>query len=382
MKSLQGRMLAAVGLVIVFAWALSIAMLLSYLDSGNPTRWQVGLDDFGNRMIQALPARLTPATTPTKVAPDARTAADTSGRGPASLLTAIVLNTAELALVGLLAWWALMAAFRPMRAMSKDIARRNPYDTAPLSTQHVPAELRPLIDAFNGLLARVDTAMRAERQFIADAAHELRTPLAALHVQAEVALAASSMPARDDALGKLIEVSHRTHRLAEQLLDLARLDAGLHANAMAPADLLHLARHVTSEFSIQADDRGMTIHLAGESVEVACDVDEIGILLRNLVDNALRHGRPGGRVDVWCGWVHRAGRRCPMIEVTDDGPGVPKAELAAIFERFYRVTGTTTEGSGIGLSLVSGIAALHGAAVEACRATAEGGLQVRIVFPA
>ncbi|MGA7436571.1 MAG: ATP-binding protein [Luteibacter sp.] len=390
MKSLQWRVLAALGLVILFAWAMSITMFVSYINYGQTNFWRSGLHDLGDKLVEVLPDGAVPAT-PASVAVAAGGNATTQGHAapvhgaavsePASILTAMVLNTAELAIVGVLTWWALMAALRPLRAMSTGLAHRDPYDSAPLPVDQVPTELRPLITAFNTLLARVDTAMRAERQFIADAAHELRTPLAALHVQAEVALAADTMEAKDIALERLLEVSQRTHRLAEQLLDLARLDAGLHASGMVPADLLELSRHVLSEFRIQAAERDIRLQLDGGSCLVHCDVDEMGILIRNLVDNAIRHGRAGGQVTVACLSVARGGGEV-RLEVVDDGPGVPDADLRSIFDRFYRAPGTTTQGSGIGLSLVAGIAALHGATVEARRASTQGGLKVAVTFPA
>lgn len=386
MRSLRWRMIAALATVIVFAWTVSLAMFISFIHDGQTNRWKTTLHNLGIALVAALPDGMIPAdrdasptTEPGEPGP---VAARTATVEAASILTAMVLNTAELVLVGLLSWWALKAALRPLRSVSSDLTGRDPYDTAPVDIRNVPRELRPLLLAFNSLLGRVDTAMKAERQFIADAAHELRTPLAALHVQAEVALAATSMEARNEALGKLLDVSQRAQRLTEQLLDLARLDAGLHAAAMAEADLLELARHVLDEFRLHAADKAIRLRLAGESCRLRCDVDEMGVLIRNLVDNALRHGRPGGTVLVSCGWQREGGQRCAALSVSDDGVGVAEEELGAIFERFYRSPGTTTSGTGIGLSLVSGIAALHGASVEARSSTALGGLEVRLMFPA
>lgn len=374
MRSLRWRVLAALGTVIVFAWTVSITMFASYINHGQANWWKTSLQSLGVNLMGALPAALVPHDLP-----------DSSGRGAAteaaSILTAMVLNTAELVLVGILSWWALMAALRPLRSISSDLAQRDPYETTPLTVQNVPHELRPLMAAFNGLLGRVDKAMKAERQFIADAAHELRTPLAALQVQAEVALAAATMGARDEALQRLLEVSHRAQRLTEQLLDLARLDAGLHATSMADADLLDLSRHVLDEFRMLAAERDVRLRLEGDSCAIRCDVDEIGVLIRNLVDNAIEHGRHGGTVVVACEWLTEGGKNRAVLHVADDGAGVAEDELSAIFERFYRAGGTATSGTGIGLSLVAGVAALHGASVEARRSPALGGLEVRVIFP-
>jgi len=390
MRSLQWRMLAALGVVIALAWGTSIAMFLSYLESGPTTAWGVQLHSLGDRLFQTLPEGWVknsgrPSSVPqTNGAAAPTVIADATKRQhaeQASILTAMLLNTVELSLVGVLMWWAVIASLKPLRATSESITRRKPFDSQPLSVDRVPTEIRPLILAFNSLLARVDTAMQAERQFIADAAHELRTPLAALQVQAEVAMRADTLDRKDDALRKVLDVSYRTHRLAEQLLDLARLDAGLHSTGVHYADLLQLARHVTSEFSVLAGGRGVRLVLTGGPALAKCDIDEIGILIRNLVDNAIRHGRECGTVDVHCGHVDRSGERRPILQVSDDGPGVPIEEQKAIFSRFYRSSGATATGSGIGLSLVAGIAELHNATIETGESKAGQGFFVRIVYP-
>ena len=175
---------------------------------------------------------------------------------------------------------------------------------------------------------------------------------------------------------------HRRVDAAEQLLDLARLDAGLHALSVQRTDLLELANHVVNEFAVRAADRGTRLSIDGTSCWVRCDVDEMGILIRNLIDNALRHGRADGTVEVTCGHVVREGGTHPVLEVVDDGPGVPESEMAAIFERFYRAKGAVVRGSGIGLSLVARIAELHEATIEAGVGAGGSGLRVRVVFPA
>jgi signal transduction histidine kinase len=375
MKSLRLRMLAALGLVIALAWGISITMFVSYLTSGLSSPWRMNLHSFGERLTHVLPVDWVIHDT-----------ADHLGRTgepsePAGILTAMVLNTAELALVGIVMWIAMVITLRPLKTMSDGLSQRSAFDSTPLAVQSIPDEVRPLIVAFNSLLNRVEVAMRSERQFIADAAHELRTPLAALHVHAEVALRATTASAKDEALVKLLDVSHRTQRLAEQLLDLARLEAGLHSTGFNDSDLGSLARHVISEFRIQAEARGTNITLSGEACMVRCDVDEIGILLRNLIDNAMRHGGEFGTVEVTCAYRQRGGVRRATLEVRDDGPGVPELEREAIFQRFYRVAGSTARGSGIGLSLVAGIAELHGASIETEASHNDRGLVVRIVFP-
>jgi signal transduction histidine kinase len=392
-------MLGALLLVILVAWLISISMFMAYLHAGRANFWHSHLDSLGNHLVNVLPDSWKNEAYERwqllqkegdKVAPAA--AANDSARAqldlvrrdssnPGGILTALVLNTIELAIVGLLMWWAAIASLRPLKELSAAIGKRKPFDSDLLPVRRLPTELRPLIVAFNALLKRVDDAMRVEHRFIEDAAHELRTPLAALHVQAEVALRAQTMSAKDDALRKLLDVSRRSHRLAEQLLDLARLDAGLHNSTIHPTDLRALAGYVVDECRMQAANRGVQLSLSGSSCYAKCDVDEMGILIRNLVDNAIRHGRENGAVEVHCGYTMRDHGRCPMLEVKDDGSGVPDEERDAIFARFYRAAGSGAQGSGIGLSLVAGIAELHNATIETGKGDDGHGFCVRVVFP-
>lgn len=403
MKSLQWRMLAALMLVIVLAWMISIAMFVAYITSGRENFWQEHLHSLANTLVDGLPdswlkksgkpvadkhlpfeispAQATSVHDGISAVPDLSHPSEVESAEPGGILTAMLLNTVELAIVGLLMWLAVVKSLRPLRAISLEIGSRKVFDSDPLPVDKVPDELRPLILAFNALLKRVEDAMLLEHQFIADAAHELRTPLAALHVQAEVAFRADTIEGKDDALRKLLEISNRSHRLAEQLLDLARMEAGLHATGLHSTDLFALSRHVIDEFSMQARKKNTLLTLSGSTCLVKCDIDEIGILIRNLVDNAIRHGRDGGSVEVRCGHTFRDDGRRPMLEIRDDGPGVPEEERKAIFARFYRAAGTVARGSGIGLSLVSGIAELHEAVIETGKGIDGKGFGIRIVFP-
>jgi len=382
-RSLQWRMLAALGVVIVLAWSISIAMFATYLVAGRANFWHEHLDRLGQTLIGGLPSdwKPAPASAGSVAATASQLAYPARGGDASGILTAMLLNTVELAIVGLLMWWAVVASLRPLKAISAEISKRKAFDATPLPAEQVPSELRPLIVGFNALLGRVDNAIKAEHQFIADAAHELRTPLAALHVQADVALLAGTPERKDEALRKLLDIAQRSHRLAEQLLDLARLDAGLHELSVQRVDLLELANHVVSEFAVRAADRGTRLSIDGTSCWVRCDVDELGILIRNLIDNALRHGRADGTVEVTCSQLVRGDGNHPVLEVADDGPGVPGSERAAIFERFYRAKGSVVRGSGIGLSLVARIAELHEATIEAGTGMNGAGLSVRVMFP-
>ena len=297
-------------------------------------------------------------------------------------LIVLGLSTLLLALVGLLMWYAVRKSLQPVVAIENAVRDRQKFDLAPLPLTGLPTEIRPLVESFNHLMNQLDQAVQGERRFIDDAAHELRTPLSALYAQAEVALRARTPADKDAALVKLLAVAERSTRLSEQLLDLARLDAGGHAPLREWYGLDEIAVHVASEFDVVAQNSRRTIQLATEPCEIQCDVDEIGILLRNLVDNALRYTVAGGQIRITCGHRTTGPERRVFLEVSDAGPGVPEEEQTAIFGRFYRVPGDGTRGSGIGLSLVARIARLHDADIETDNGIGDPGFCVRIVFPA
>lgn len=300
------------------------------------------------------------------------------------VLTVLGISTLLLLLGGALMGWAVQRALRPVVGIGAALRSREKFDLTPLPLQQLPAELHPLVNSFNHLLHQVGQAVQGERRFIDDAAHELRTPLSALQAQAQVALRASTMAEKDAALTKLLAVAQRSTRLSEQLLDLARLDAGAHLAHAAQADLSELTVHVVREFDVVAEQQRRNLIIAAAPCQIACDIDEIGILLRNLIDNALRFAPPGGRVLIACGEleVEEMATRQSYLEVADDGPGVPEAERTLIFNRFHRIEGNRGRGSGIGLSLVAGIARLHGASIVTGAGLDGRGFCVRVVFPA
>lgn len=297
-------------------------------------------------------------------------------------LVALGVMTTLVCFVGLLTFLAVKWSLRPVVALEDTLRRRAKFDLTPLSTTALPTELQPLVESFNHVLLQLDEAVESERRFIGDAAHELRTPLAALQAQAHVALHARTAPEKDAALVKLIAVAERNTRLSEQLLDLARLNAGGHAPQREMADLSELALHVAREFEVFAETNHRTLALDIAPSHIACNIDEIGILLRNLVDNALRYTQKDGRVHIRCGCVDTDAGPAGYVEVADDGPGVPASEREAIFRRFHRVPGNGGRGSGIGLSLVAGIARLHMASIVTGTGIDGEGFSVRVQFPA
>jgi two-component system sensor histidine kinase QseC len=275
-------------------------------------------------------------------------------------------------------WLVICWSLRPVNAVREAIQRRNALDLSPLPTTRLPLEVAPMVDSFNQLLQRLDTSLQGERRFIADAAHELRTPLAALLTHTELALGAADPQASRAALAHLAQGIQRSARLTEQLLDLARLDTGRPLGSERRVRLYEVIEVVVHDFELTAAQRRQRIVLELEACEVVGDVDMLGILLRNLVDNALRYGDEGGRVRVAC---ESRGKEV-MLSVADDGPGVPRAEHERVFDRFYRVAGRGGRGSGVGLSLVARIAELYSARI----ATGDGldgrGFSVALHFTA
>jgi len=297
-------------------------------------------------------------------------------------LIALTVLTLVLAVVGFLIDYALYHALKPIANFGRLVLKRRKFDLTPLPLDKLPGELRPLVESFNHLLLRLDEAVDSERRFIGDAAHELRTPLAALQAQAEVALGAADAAAKDAALVKLLQVARRSTRLAEQLLDLARLDAGANLARATLTDASELIQHVAHEYEFNAAETGRSLVLDTRACPIVCDIDEIAILLRNLVDNALRFAPVGGRVRIGCGHVEADGVQCVYLEVADDGPGVPEGERELIFKRFHRIVeGNSGRGSGIGLSLVAAIAGLHQASIVTGAGLDGRGFSVRVVFP-
>ena len=287
---------------------------------------------------------------------------------------------ALLALAGAI-WLAVHWSLRPIDRLRGDMARREPLDLTltPLPTVDIAREILPLVDSFNALLARLGEAMQAERQFLADAAHEIRTPLAALLTQAELALHADTRDEARLALQRLAGGIERTSRLAQQLLDSARLEASQRSHDEARVELAEVATMVAREFEGMASRRRQTLGVTASETPVRGNLDDLGILVRNLVDNAVRYAGEGARIEIDCHLVD--GRA--LLRVRDNGGGVAEAERARIFERFFRGSnGNGERGSGIGLSLVARIARRHAAALEIGDGLGGRGLGISVAFPA
>lgn len=276
-----------------------------------------------------------------------------------------------------LIWLSVRWGLAPLQSLADDVRRREPDNLVPLDEAHAPTEARPLVVALDALFARVAASIESGRRFTADAAHELRTPLAAIQTNAEVALASRDDEERRQALARVTEGTERATRLVTQLLLLARLDARATPPPDSPVRLAELAARHLAEAAPYAASKGVSIGLADGSDADAIargDADLLGVMVRNLVDNAVRYTPRGGNVDVS---IRADGDRV-RLTVSDDGPGIPAEERPRLLERFHRGRGTGEEGSGLGLSIVARIAELHDAKLSLGEGQHGRGLSVEI----
>lgn len=257
---------------------------------------------------------------------------------------------------------------RPLAELSRTVDARQEHDLKPLPKTDLPTELQPFVNAINGLLGRTGAAMESQRRFVADAAHELRSPLAALSLQAERLHAAPMSPEATERLETLQAGIRRSRHLLEQLLLLARAQnarwgqgqaAATAASAPAAVAVLPVMRRVLEDLLPLADQKGLNLGIsaapgatqdaeADERIRVSADEMALYTLLRNLADNAIRYTPAGGQIDLW---VDRRGAEVVMA-VQDNGPGIPAEERTRVVDPFYRVLGTGESGSGLGLSIV------------------------------
>jgi len=282
-----------------------------------------------------------------------------------------------LPILALLIWVSVSRGLRPLQAIGGDVAQRRADNLAPLGEQTVPDEVRPLVEALNQLFARLRDSLDKERRFTADAAHELRTPLAAILTQAQVARAATSDSERQHALDNVQLGCARTAHLVEQLLTLARLEPE-QLRPHESCDLRALAAGVIRDLAPAAVAKHVDLQLSdGDSVQVTGNPTLLAILMRNLIDNAIRYSPAHRPVQV----TIEVREHQPLFSVTDHGPGIPPEEQARVWERFYRVIGTGETGSGLGLSIVQRIADLHRATVTLATGPDGQGLRVEVAFP-
>ena len=286
---------------------------------------------------------------------------------------------AALPLFGLGLWWAVRLGLAPIRALRATLEQRPPHAVEPLPLQGMQRELEPLVQTLNGLLARIDRMVQLERRFTADAAHELRTPIAAVRAQAQVAMGAGDDVAqRTHALQTTLAGCDRASRLVDQMLTLARLEAAPKAQAAA-VDLSAVARRVAGELAPTALRRKQEISVLAQALcPVPANEMLLGVLLRNLLDNALRYSPEGARVEL----TVQGDASGTLLTVQDSGPGMGEDQIAHLGERFFRVLGNEQPGSGLGWSIVRRLLDVFGASAQVGRSQSLGGLSVAVHWPA
>lgn len=280
--------------------------------------------------------------------------------------------------LGLLVWLTVGRGLRPLEVVAAEVEARTPSALLPVADRNLPREVRPLVGALNDLLLRLGSALEAQRRFVADAAHELRTPLTALSVQVQLAERAATGEERAATLAAVKDGIARATRVVEQLLTLARQEPEAAARPATDTDFADLARQVIAELMPLAESRAIDLGMGrAEPARVMGDREGLRALLANLVDNAVRYTQERGRVDVSTFMADGEA----VIEVTDNGPGIPAEERERVFDRFYRRAGSGASGSGLGLAIVKATAGRHGGRVALAEAPGGQGLTARVTLP-
>jgi two-component system sensor histidine kinase TctE len=341
---------------------------------GGETLYDAALDATPVRVVE-LPARAAPGA----IVRVAETKEQRVALTREFLASVIVPQLLLIVIAGLVVWHGVVRGLAPLERLQRALATRSHVARGPVSAEGVPGEVRPLVESINELLGRLDRALTLQARFIADAAHQLKTPIAALRAQLEVALREQD----PDRLRQAVEASYpgleRLQRLASQLLSLARNEpAAEGALAMAPLDLNALGLEVAQRWVPEALKRGIDLGFepAAAAPPVRGDPARLAELLDNLLDNAVRYTRDHGRIT-----VRVLDGASATLEVSDDGPAIPAEERERVFERFHRLLGTSREGSGLGLAIAREIAQRHGAEIT-LRDDADGvGNTFSVAFP-
>ena len=298
-----------------------------------------------------------------------------------SLLRMIAPQAILVLLAALAVWLGVGIGLRALASIRSQIESRSDLDLRPLDASGAPSEVRPLVLAMNDLLARLTATLAGQRRFIADAAHQLRTPIAAIKAQAELALRqVKDEPARAT-LQQLFTAAEHAGHLVSQLLTLARAEPGAQSNLKRdPVDLVVISRETAVEWVPRALEHGIDLGFdqPTEAVVTVGDPFLIREMLNNLIDNAIRYTPQDGKVTVRV--MKTMGH--PVLEVEDNGPGIPQEERERVFERFYRIPDSNGEGCGLGLAIVQEIAEGHGATVKVLCGSDGTGSLVRVSFNA
>jgi two-component system sensor histidine kinase TctE len=293
------------------------------------------------------------------------------------LLSDLIPQIVLILLTGLFLLTGIKKGLKPLHLLADQIAQRSSRDLSPIPETHIFLEVQTLTDTINELLEAHTQAIATQQRFIANAAHQLRTPLAGLKLQAERALREQEVSAMQPALQQIQNSADRMSHLTTQLLVLARSEPISREYELLPVNLYALAKQICIDWVPKALQRN--IELSFESTEKTLYVQGDEILLRellvNLLDNAIAYGYENGNILVR---LHRDPAPCLIVE--DDGPGIPESEMKRVFERFYRIPGSPGNGCGLGLSIVKEIADLHKASFELSRAGAHGGTRIKLMF--
>jgi two-component system OmpR family sensor kinase len=302
-----------------------------------------------------------------------------SGRATAMAMRILIPVLATIPLYGLLIWLIVGEGMRPLVQIAGAIRRRAPASLEPLPERGLPEEVAPMVSELNALLARLREALEKQKRFTADAAHELRSPLTALQVQLDMLARARSPQESREALESLRAGMRRASRLVEQMLTIARLDPEAAGESFGEVDLASLAAGVAAELEPLAEAKKIELRLERmDAARVRGQAQALYTLVRNLLDNAIRYTPAAGKVALQ---IASAGGEA-ILQVDDTGPGISAEDRARVFDRFYRVPGSSAEGSGLGLAIVREIARAHGAQVALEESYGGRGLRVSVRFPA
>lgn len=320
-----------------------------------------------------------------KVAPDvdpiliqvAETRHKRSGMAARIVSSVIVPQFAIVPIAVLLIYFAVSRGVTPLHRLQDELRERRPSDLTPISLKRLPAEIRPLIEALNGTMARLDESLSEQRRFIADAAHQLKTPLTGLRTQAELALRETSPERLQACVRQMLHAVERLADMTQKLLVLARAEAmSAHHALQEQVNLVELVPEVAREWASHAISKGVELSFESfsELSQVQGNERLLHELFANLIDNAIRYTPSGGSVAIM---LHQDDGLC--VDIEDSGIGIAPEEREKVFDRFYRVLGTHTDGSGLGLSIVREIAALHHVHIS-LHDSVLGGTRVRVKF--
>ncbi len=359
--------------------------LTGYQDLPRPPKPAAGTPLYYDAVYRGDPVRVSALATQYPTSPAisvlVQVAETVGGRGSRTRELVVREALAQLAVILLAAgilWFGVSRGLRPLTRVSGTVARRSADDLSPVELERAPAEVAPLVRAVNDLMERLRRTIAAQRRFIADASHQLRTPLAVIQTKAELVLREEDPTAVNRAIMDLWEHSQATTRLATQLLSLARSETGQGGEAHR-LDLDSLAREACAAHVNDAFGRGVDLGYEGDGPALILGRD---VLLReviaNLVQNALAYGARPGTVTVSVG---RPSPGAVVLAVEDDGPGIPPEERARVLERFYRRPGTRGGGAGLGLPIIAQIAEGHGATLHLLEGAGGKGLRVELRFP-